>query len=49
MESWNVYSQNATNTPSSTWLCPQNNTPGSEWLHPQNNVNERERNESEFN
>jgi hypothetical protein len=46
MDSWNVYSQNATSTPSSTWLCSQNNTPGSEWLHPQNNINERERNEN---
>jgi len=46
MESWNIYSQNAPSTPSSTWLCPQNNTPGPEWLHSQNNSNERERNEN---
>jgi len=46
METWNIYPQNTPNTPSSTWLCPQNNAPGSDWLHPNNNNNERERNEN---
>jgi hypothetical protein len=46
MESWNVYPQNTPNTPSSTWLCPQNNGPSSDWLHPNNNSTERERNEN---
>ncbi|CAI2185061.1 15099_t:CDS:2, partial [Funneliformis geosporum] len=47
MESWNVYSQNTHETPSSTWLCPQNNSHGTDWLQPQNNTSiERERNEN---